>query len=111
MVFSAELPCIHMWTKNNPGLMLEKASNQAQGCCMKLHRGQILEGAQQRLKAQTHLSAQDAAAALAAASFLDQLTSSQVSLVPRGAASTAHVPQYEHALRHFLNPKHIIMNI
>ncbi|KAL0023565.1 hypothetical protein WJX77_002562 [Trebouxia sp. C0004] len=40
-------------------------------------KGQILEGTQQRLRAQTHLSAQDAAAALAAASFLDQLTSSQ----------------------------------
>ncbi|KAL0025084.1 hypothetical protein WJX79_007064 [Trebouxia sp. C0005] len=40
-------------------------------------KGQILEGTQQRLKAQTHLSAQDAAAAVAAASFLDQLTSSQ----------------------------------
>jgi len=76
---------------------------------MKLHRGQILEGTQQRLKAQTHLSAQDAAAALAAASFLDQLTSSQVCLLNRclhcGAASTAHVPQYEHALRHFPQPK------
>jgi len=31
--------------------------------------------------------------------------------VPRGAASTAYLPQYEHALRHFPNPKHIIMNI
>ena len=69
---------------------------------MELHRGQILEGTQQRLKAQTHLCAQDAAAALAAASFLDQLTSSQVRLLNRclhhDALSTAHVPQYEQAL-------------
>lgn len=63
--------------------MLIQASNQAQRCYMKLHRGQILEGTQQRLKAQTHLSAQDAAAAVAAASFLDQLTSSQVCLLFR----------------------------
>ncbi len=82
---------------------------------MELHRGQILEGTQQRLKAQTHLSTQDAAAALAAASFLDQFTSSQVRLLGRclhcGAASTAHVPQYEHALRHFPEPTQIIMSI
>jgi hypothetical protein len=63
--------------------MLIQAGNQVQGCDVDFHRGQILEGTQQRLKAQTHLSAQDAAAALAAASFLDQLTSSQVRLPGR----------------------------
>ena len=95
--------------------MLVHTSDQVQGCYMGFHRGQILEGTQQRLKAQTHLSAQDAAAALAAASFLDQLTSSQVRLPGRclhcGAASNAHVPQHKHALRHFPTPKQIIMSM
>ena len=53
---------------------------------MNCYRGQILDGTQQRLKAQTNLSAQDAAAALAAASFLDQLNCSQV-ILPAGACN------------------------
>lgn len=66
-----------------------QASQRVQSCDVDCYRGQILQGTQQRLQAQTHLSAQDAAAALAAASFLDQLTSSQVRLLGR---STVHVP-------------------
>ncbi len=115
MVSSAELPCIDMSTQNEAPLVLAQASKWVQSCDVDVHRGQILKGTQQRLKAQTHLSAQDAAAALAAASFLDQLTSSQVRLLGRCrqcvVLSTAHVPQFEHVLRALSKPKHTVISI
>ena len=72
---------------------------QLQICLFLLCRSQILAATQQRLKANTDLPAQDAAAALAAASFLDQLTSSQVQLtniyLPELAAITCQLCQVQ----------------